>query len=1402
MKKTILFFLVTNILLAQTPNKVMQDKMNFKAGELIVKLKDNVDAKVYYAKSGKAMSSFNIGELLGIDDKITSYEVLFHQKSIEASIVNQKKMKALYAAKKSQNPSNGYQPEEPLTLKNIFILKTKQQEENILGLIEQLKEDKNVEYAEPNYIFSINDFEVASDIIYDKDLTPTKNTSTTVPNDPLYSQQTNITQTNIDDVWNEYTTGDGSQIVAILDTGVDYTHPDLAANIWINEAELNGVEGFDDDGNGYIDDIRGWDFINNDNAPLDDNMHGTHVAGIVGAVGGNGIGVAGAAWNVKLMPIKVFQSNGVGNSSTIAEGINYATANGATIQNMSFGSYAESLTLKSALENAYASSFLVAAAGNNKICIGPGLCPDKTPSAPLYPGAYTFVLGVEDGNAMYDNYDQDGPIFSEYPKFLNYEVKAPGSGIMNTVPNGGYRALTGTSMATPLVAGAMALYMQQKPDDSKELIFGNLINTSGQNVDIKAAIDVVPTPLLKVLSADIKDKINDQNNNGFWEPGETLELFPMIKNYWGPTDDVRVGIEFWEFEDTSKAEILESEIAIGSISAYANLQKLDQSLKIKLADNIANNVNIQFKVSVWSGDNQDYLSSKKITIRSTNATILDGYVESDLHLTTGNEYIFSQNVIVTNNSILTIDPGVVVRLAKDIVIDQGSKIYANGNKDNPIEFRPEQNASGWGNITINDNDISQPSEISFSKLYNSNGAINPPNKTPSVLVNDVLIYDSSIARNNRMFGAAYANGVNIIDSYIEAPIYRPGNEGVGYGSDMYYENSSGYLLSSIKVMHLWHSNTDYGYYEGGAPKNSSMLDFYCDNSPSASHDHPIFAAKNSIGNFNAPAVYFGTGLVENIKKITSDFYTSNNARIGKLNFSTVPLTPSDAPHGHVWKVLVNGKDAQDEFDQMDPVGVGSHEFKVYFNREMDTTVNPQISYGVREPYNQKIISEQGTWSTDGKIYTVTHDVNIGAADGINRIRVQGARDLDYFDIPVEDYRFNMLVQSAGSASAGFMASAGLGEITLDWTAPSESDLNDVLGYNMYKYTANEGGTFTDPVKVNETLITNITFKDYDVVRNTQYFYKYKILRTSFEETDYSNAVSSQLLTAALGDSNGDSSVNVMDVVNTVDYILGNNPTPFVDYATDVNNDSAVNVLDVVGIVDMILNPTSGKVVSKTNRTANYYPIAPIGDAIFYWENDELYVESEYEITGLQLAFPKDFQFHYNSALPKFESLQYNQKEYTISMLYSFGNVRIPQGKTKLLTRISSGDADFAIEKAVVGTIKGQQLQAKYENRSVLGIDAPEQGEQTKIFTIGPNPTSGILNIFYYLPEQMDNVRMTAYDLQGKRVWTDDGSKNTPGQNQTEANLTKLPTGVYFLAIDVIRANQLQKREVKRIIIKK
>jgi subtilisin family serine protease len=490
-------------------------------------------------------------------------------------------MKAVYAAKAAAKPNNGYQPKEPLTMKNVFVLKTNNTQENILQLIQQIKDNPNVEYVEPNYIYSIDNFEVGETITAEEvsKMTTSNSSSTIEVNDPLYSSQSNITATNIDDVWDQYTTGDGSQVIAILDTGVDYTHPDLEANIWINEAELNGVAGYDDDENGYIDDIRGWDFINIDNAPLDDNMHGTHVAGIAGAVGNNGIGIAGAAWNVKLMPIKVFQSTGQGSSITIAEGVEYASNNGATIINMSFASAAESITLKLALENAFETAILVAASGNNGIPIGKCVICQE-----FYPAAYSFVIGVEAENASFSNTDAffDGPIQTNWgpTQLYNYEEAAPGSNIVSTVPNGGYATLSGTSMAAPLVAGGLALYKEINTDDSREIILGNLINTGeeyglGTNFDLLAAIEVVPLPMLTIISTDERDEVDDQNANGFWEPGETIEILPLIKNYWGPTDDVRVGIEFAEFEDTSKATIIQNEIQNGSMTAYTSLQYLE-----------------------------------------------------------------------------------------------------------------------------------------------------------------------------------------------------------------------------------------------------------------------------------------------------------------------------------------------------------------------------------------------------------------------------------------------------------------------------------------------------------------------------------------------------------------------------------------------------------------------------------------------------------------------------------------------------------------------------------------------------------------------------------------------------------------------------------------------------------
>ena len=1410
-----------------------QQKMivpEYEPGQLIVKLKDDVSAGITYGdnnntKSGIAKNEMteDIGKILGISQKIKKQEVLFSLKSVERSIVvrndNIRKQDELNNKPKTQGVQ-GSDPSEDnqqfFSMKNVIKIEFEDPTTNIYEIIEKLKDNPKVDYVEPNYIFSINDYTIESDIIYDKDLksSSSSNTTTTTPSDPLYSEQSGIVKTNIDDVWTDYGTGDGSQIVAVLDTGVDYTHPDLEANIWVNEAELNGVEGYDDDGNGYVDDIRGWDFINEDNAPLDDNMHGTHVAGIIGAVGNNEKGIAGAAWNVKIMPIKVFQSSGRGNATDIALGVDYARIAGATIQNYSFGGFSESLTAKTAYENAYGNNaaLLVGASGNNGLCIGPGQCPDKRIGKPYYPGAYTFILGVEDGESNYDNYDKDGPIFSGYNEYLNYELKAVGTSVMSTVPNGGYRKLSGTSMAAPLVAGAMALYLEEKPDDSKELIFGNLINTSGSLVDFAAALNVTPTPLLQVLGAEVKDEIDSQNNNGYWEPGETLEIFPTIKNYWGPTDDVRVGIEFAEFEDQTKAELVETEIAIGSITAYADLKITEKSLKIKLADGIKNDVDIKFKLSVWSGDDKEYLTSTMFTITVTNAIILDGYVESDLVLLEDNKYIFAQNLVVTNSSTLTIEPGVIIEMAdnKRIIIDDDSKIVANGTKEKFIEIRPSNNM--WGDIaTGKQTDENEYSILSYVKILMSNGGINPAryysgNRWADLRLNDVLIFDSNISPwSTTLFSSSIATGVNIIESYVEAPFYRPASDG-GY----FNQQSKGYLLANITTRDLWidwfqTTGSDYGYMEVHEndlnPVETTVLNV-SDQFKTKKNRQKVLNAKNQIGSWDFPDIYYGTGSIDILKNITRDFY--NSERLGRLNYDSAIKVPFESAHGHVWKVLVNGKDAQDEYDEMDPIGVGEHEFKVYFNREMDTLVKPQISYGVRIPYNQKIISETGSWSSDGKIYTVTHDVNIGAADGINRIRVQDAKDLDNFVIPVEDFRFNMLIQSAGSASTGFAATPGLGEITLEWDAPREEDLADVLGYNMYRYELKEDDTYSDTLKINKNLITDLKYEDFDVVRNKKYYYSYKILRTSFEETDYSTTVTTELLTADLGDSNGDSSVNVLDVVNTVDYILGNNPTPFIDYATDVNDDSNINVLDVVGIVDLVLKGDSARpgngsgFRTSSSKGVDYYPNSPVGKAVFYWEGNDLYVESEYNIGGMQLVFDKDFKYILSDELSKFEHIGFDQDNQKVFMFYSFNGVET-QKKTKLLTRLNE-DVSLDIDKAVVGTPNGLKLEASFEERILPDLDAPEQGDQLEILSVSPNPSNGKIKVRYYLPEKMDKMVVRLYNTIGQLIWTSDDLNNNPGQSEKDFDLNPVTKGIYIFSMDAFKSGEIKNRTYKRLVI--
>lgn len=273
--------------------------------------------------------------------------------------------------------------------------------------------------------------------------------------------------------------GSSSVTVAVIDTGVDYNHPDLKANMWVNPGEIPG-NGIDDDGDGYVDDVYGCSTVSDarfhSGDPMDDHGHGTHVAGII-AASNNKTGIVGVAYNAKIMAIKAGQATGVFLQSDIAEAIIYAYTHGADVINMSFGGGACSIAVQDALQAAYTTSTLVAAAGNDGY---PNEPTDYCLALPNYPGALSYVVGVMSVNALgiessFTNWDVTA--FNA----VEYEVYAPGEAMLSTLPNNRYGKLNGTSMAAPVVSGVAALlrsYYTDRDMYPSKFIAAQLCSTS------------------------------------------------------------------------------------------------------------------------------------------------------------------------------------------------------------------------------------------------------------------------------------------------------------------------------------------------------------------------------------------------------------------------------------------------------------------------------------------------------------------------------------------------------------------------------------------------------------------------------------------------------------------------------------------------------------------------------------------------------------------------------------------------------------------------------------------------------------------------------------------------------------------------------------------------------------
>jgi len=1332
----------------------------FVPGEILVKFKDDINVQLRKTNGTSSIGILSVDRVL-VKYNTSSAEKLFPQ----AERLRDKQILKTYSGKEFERPS----------LHNIYKLQIELHDQ-IFQAIDELNADENVVYAEPNYIMSVVESEPLSPELTESEMiewlkenplsshTPIQSfnqsstlpTSTNVvtPNDPLYSQQWGIPATQVDAVWDS-TTGDTTQIIAILDTGVDWLHPDLKDNIWINWAEANGVEGVDDDGNGKVDDIRGWDWINNDNDPKDDNSHGTHVAGIAAAKGNNGLGIAGVNWNAKIMAIKVFQSSGRGDAATITQGIVYAKNNGATVINMSFGSYARSLIMEDALAVAYSTAVLVAASGNDSRCIGPGgLC------APFYPAALSFVLGTEaPPRGGFTNYDQDGPVFSRYSDLLNYELKSTGVSIISAVPNGNYRVYSGTSMAVPMVSGAISLYKYFHPQQSQELMWGNLINNTEPYLKLNDAINVTPKPQLLFINHNIVDTL-DGDGDGRPDAGETIELWFEIRNTWGQADSVWVGIEFGEFEDTTTATIIKDKAFIGSISPYARRTNELNPLKIKINPNVVHDRDIVFESKLWHEGSYDTVR-QQILITIENGDELSGVMDSVMTLTPDKYWIVNQSFRVGVNGTLIIKPG--TQLDMDIYIVNRGMIVASGSPDSMIIIK-RGGFRGTGQFSFAYTSF-QGSGYGFGDLetashynqYNFDHCVFEDIEYPNIWIGSLFL-SAGLFFNDCIFRNSYY----ALFSYVGSPVIERCTFENIYtnvaGFYMYMNNMPGNYNNFVR-MKSYSGNTSIWFPRVDVTgKGNNFISF-------GSSSYGVFA-NGSQEVINMPEQYWGTTEISKIGKKIFDFFDDPNQP--QVNIYPFLIAPSDSAHGIVWKVLVNGKDAQDEV--VEPVGVGPQRFDVYFNRPMDTSYTPQLTFGVREPFTQQAVADSSFWSADGKIWTAYHTMKIYTGDGINRIRVSNARDFEGFEIPMEDQRFEFLIDAAGSASTEFTATAGLGKVNLEWTNPE--DIIDLLGYNMYRFEHLTDTTFTTPIQANSSLVTDTLFTDFDVIPNKKYYYYYKVVRTDFSESDSSRITNATPFTAAIGDANGDLGVSVLDILSEVSYILGQNPQPFIFDAADVARDSIINVLDVVGTVNIILG---GGGMGK------YFASESYGNAKLELVNNKLMLTTDVPLSGIQVKLKGsqigNLQF-INHNISGFENVQGNIGDtLKIIMYYNLNNNELTAGSYEL-GRIEGITGSVYLTEAVLADKNGNNVLTNVVDNGVPLIPTEYYLDQNF-----PNPFNSQTIIQYGVPEKAAG-RITIYNILGQRVKTFELGEMAPGRYRIQWDGrnnygTNIASGVYI-----------------------
>ena len=550
--------------------------------------------------------------------------------------------------------------------------------------------------------------------------------------------------------------GSSDVVVAVIDTGVDYTHEDLRTNMWHNPGEI-ADNGIDDDGNGYVDDYFGIDIVAGHGSGNDDHGHGTHVAGIIAAVN-NDRGVVGVAYNTRIMSVKAGQSSGFFTQSAIAAAVIYAANNGADVINMSFGGPSITMAVQDALAYAYTRCVLVAAAGNDGVGNNVPAC--HPGDQPTYPAALPYVLGVMSvdryGNlSRFSNFDCIP--FDNY----EYEVYAPGEAMLSTIPGDRYASWNGTSMAAPMVSGVAALLRSEFTDRNTyptKFIYGQLSGTGPLGPDgyhriVNAydALTILPQPdvetteyrLFDTPGFDL-DTAGKNTGDGVIDAGETVAIGFFLRNHWGMAKNVTVSVDALSPAGLPcpYLEILTESADYGTVGTYSTKDAgqimtdsvftgWENPIYLHITDNcpndyiIALNVHVTAENALDPDDDTIYQSDKVYYLEVRRGTVLPQIINSDMTLTKENLYIIPNATTIESGVTVTVEPGTRIQFWTDDPHDAYADQYmaglivkgtllVNGTAEEPVEMFPSDLMSDYC-VQI---DTRDRTELRYAKITN------------------------------------------------------------------------------------------------------------------------------------------------------------------------------------------------------------------------------------------------------------------------------------------------------------------------------------------------------------------------------------------------------------------------------------------------------------------------------------------------------------------------------------------------------------------------------------------------------------------------------------------------------------------------------------------------------------